>query len=162
MRRYATILGLALLVLPNAAFGVAPAEPVGHWLIEDGSFAIEVHPCGDGFCGRIAWASPDPTTGEPPLDLQNRRNEHRARSLLGLDVVAGLQIGDKSGEWREGSFYDPRDGKTYYRATARLTDDGGIVLTGYADVKHRGRMVRSRFSHTVRFAATTPEALAAR
>lgn len=151
----------ALLLLPALALAAPPSDPVGFWLVDDEAFAIEVHPCGDGLCGRIAWARPDGDTGEMPLDVNNRDHNARARGLLGLDVVADL-LADDQGEWRDGTFYDPRDGKTYHRATVRLTEDGSIVLTGFADLQRRGRTVRSRFSHTVRFSPTTQEALAAR
>jgi len=162
MRRSMLALGALILLVGTPALATPPADPVGHWLVTDGAFALQIQPCGDAFCGRIAWAPADPATGEIVLDRNNPVRSLRQRSLLGLDVLDGLTPAAKAGEWRQGSFYDPRDGKTYQRASLRFDGDGSVVLSGYADVKHRGRTVRSRFSHTVRLRPTSPEALASR
>lgn len=103
-----------------------PDNPVqGVWLVEE-DVAIAVTRCGRGsLCGRIAWlrATHD-DAGRPKHDERNPDPALRERPLCGLTVLEGLlPVPDEPGRWAAGSFYDPRDGRSYgLTATVRSAD----------------------------------------
>ena len=142
---------LALLTLLATTAGAAPAGSAsihGVWLLENGKIAVEIAPCGEQLCGKIAWLAP----GLPTRDVDNRDPALRDRELLGLQVITGLAASEEDDTRFEGGvFYDPMQGRSYYRCRVQLQPDGSLKLRGYADVERNGRLVRSRFSRTVRW-----------
>ena len=103
-------LALALPALAVAASAAAAPAPVaGRWLTEGGKAVVEIAPCGQQLCGRIAhvlkWVP-----GRPHTDLQNPEASLRNRPLEGINLLTGFApAGDR---WR-GRIYDPESGKTY-------------------------------------------------
>ena len=87
----------------------------GVWMIED-EVALAVAPCGgDALCGRIVWLrTPRDDAGRPKRDAMNPDAALRGRPLCGLAVLDGLlPVPGEPGRWAAGSFYDPRDGRSY-------------------------------------------------
>ncbi len=115
-----------LLAGPSRAAPAAAAPQVhGVWMIED-EVAIAVANCGgDALCGRIVWLrTPHDAAGRPKRDEMNPDAALRDRPLCGLTVLDGLlPVPDEPGRWAAGSFYDPRNGRTYGLAATHVSAD---------------------------------------
>jgi uncharacterized protein (DUF2147 family) len=131
----ATLIGIALAE-PAVA---APAEDIaGQWLTDDGEGVIDIRPCGEQRCGRIAWMKdPKGADGKPPLDHNNPNPSLRSRPICGLQIISGLKA-QADGSWGEGRVYDPDSGKTYDMEIRREAPDV-IKATGYMGFKMLGQ-----------------------
>lgn len=122
MKRILLALPLTLAPLPAAA---APSV-AGQWRTDDGSAVVEIAPCGEQMCGRIARVL---ATGPdvPRTDVHNANPRRRTRPLVGLQILSGFHAGAKA--WEDGTAYDPKSGKSY-DASLRLNPDGSLRVTG--------------------------------
>jgi len=118
-RRRLTLLYVAIVSTLLAVVSVTPAsaqlreKAFGVWAEENGEAHIEIAPCEDKLCGRIVWLKkPIDDTGRPQMDLNNPNPALRARPMLGLLIMAGLQPNDDN-TYLEGQVYNSDDGKIY-------------------------------------------------
>jgi uncharacterized protein (DUF2147 family) len=51
--------------------------------------------------------------GEPPKDKENPEEGLRSRSIVGIQILSNFEYNAKDKEWKNGSIYDPKSGKTY-------------------------------------------------
>ena len=145
-RRSAALLGalaLAGVLAPHAGLA-APAEDItGLWVTQEGEGAIEIRPCGDQRCGRIAWMKePKGPDGRPPLDRNNPDPGLRSRTICGLQIISGLEP-QTDGSWGKGKVYAPDSGKTYDMEIRRETADT-LKATGYMGFTLLGRTMEWR------------------
>ena len=118
--------GLALLAGGLAVLCSCPAlasDITGLWMTDDGEGIIEIRPCGEHRCGRIAWTK-DPLgpDGKISLDRNNPDPSLRTRRICGLQIITGLkQQGD--GTWADGRVYNPDNGQTYGMKIRRESPD---------------------------------------
>ena len=128
-----SIPGLAALllgVLASAAGAQAPSV-TGDWLSEDGKGVIEIYPCGDKVCGKLAWLAEPNSDGKPKLDRNNPDPALRQQTLCGLTMLRGFRQIEPN-HWGDGLIYNPENGKTYH---ATLTLDGNrLKLRGYVGI----------------------------
>lgn len=86
---------IVMMVLGGHAGAVGPLDPSGTWLVEDGRARIRLERCGpsrDRICGFIVWMKePADKRGQPYRDSQNPDTDKRARTLLGHQLIMGLQ-----------------------------------------------------------------------
>ncbi len=113
----------ALLLIAAPASAAAPVT--GRWVPPEKDSVIEIAPCGNLLCGKIARITA-PTPEGPPVDKFNPNPALRKRPILGLAVLSGFKDDGKS--WR-GSIYDPRAGKTY-KSFLQLQPDGRLKVQG--------------------------------
>jgi uncharacterized protein (DUF2147 family) len=133
MRLSILVLGLAVLTPAMLAAGVgAQAPPVaGPWLTEDGKGVIEIYPCADKICGKLAWLAEPNRDGAPKVDRNNPDAALRKRPLCGLTMLTGFRRLEAN-RWDDGLIYSPENGKTYH---ATLTLDGNLLkLRGYIGI----------------------------
>jgi len=127
------ILGLATLslaVLAPAAGAQAPSV-TGRWLSEDRKGVIEIYPCGDKVCGKLAWLAEPNENGKPKLDHNNPDPALRQQPLCGLVMLRGFHQTEPN-RWGDGLIYNPENGKNYH---ATLTLDGNVLkLRGYVGI----------------------------
>ena len=105
-------------------------RPIGVWLHQNGRIQVEISPCEDRLCGRIAWLRfPNNAAGRPLRDLKNPNQSLRRRTVMGMTVIRGLHF---SGErtWDDGRIYNPDDGKTY-RSNVTYQDDNTLLVRAY-------------------------------
>jgi hypothetical protein len=95
---------LFAIFLAGAARGSTAAEVFGLWLTEGSSARIEIFPCGDRACGRIAWLrEPNTGQGRPKFDRHNPEVGKRNRPLLGLTLLWNFSASkDEPGLWEDG------------------------------------------------------------
>jgi uncharacterized protein (DUF2147 family) len=117
--------GALALLAAVPALALPPASPQSSWLTDDRKGVVEIAPCGERLCGRIARVL-DKGPGVPRTDVNNPDPRLRSRPLIGLVTLSGFaRRGD---EW-EGRAYDPKSGKSY-RSTLRVQPDGSLKVTG--------------------------------
>src|SRR5436190_2201490 len=106
------------LVIVPLVFMCGPAlaaDPVGEWLVADGTAKIRIAPCANALWGVISW------TREPGVDGQNPDPEKRNRSVLGLPILRSMRpVGPN--RW-EGEVYNAQNGKMYSANIALVSDD---------------------------------------
>jgi uncharacterized protein (DUF2147 family) len=85
------------------------------------------------YYGKIIWLKDNYNQDGtyPRRDLFNENPSHRERTLLGSLVMEGLKWDANDNEWKSGSIYDPRKGKTY-SIYAKLNNDSALCLYAYA------------------------------
>jgi uncharacterized protein (DUF2147 family) len=116
------------------------ASPVGLWYAEGGAAEVEISQCSDGLCGKVVWLrSP---IGDDGCELRDEKNPDpaaRARPIVGLQVLTGLQPFEEDGsQWVGGTIYDPTGGRTY-SCIARLEGEDRLFLRGYFGIQLLGR-----------------------
>ena len=103
----------------------AAASVSGTWLTTEKDSIVEIGPCGNALCGRVARIL-KPGPNGPPRDSNNPDARLRGRAILGLPILTGFR--DTGQSW-EGTAYDPRAGKSY-RSYLTLKQDGTLEVKG--------------------------------
>jgi uncharacterized protein (DUF2147 family) len=87
---------------------------VGVWLNEDEDAHVEIENVDGVYFGKIVWLKEpvDEKTGRPKLDKENPDDEMKKRPLMGLELLSDFRF-DGTNEWKDGTIYDPKSGKTY-------------------------------------------------
>lgn len=118
---------LAATMLSTALPARAAAPNVdGLWLTDDGKAVVQIAPCGERRCGRIARVL-DTGAKVPKTDVNNPDARQRGRALLGLQVLSGFT--QSAAAWENGRAYDPKTGNSY-KSSLKLNADGSLRLTG--------------------------------
>ncbi len=87
---------------------------VGVWWNEEKTTKIEVEKKDGKYIGTIVYMIPEKyENGEPPKDDENPDESLRNRSIVGLQILNGFEYDGNKKEWKDGSIYDPKSGKTY-------------------------------------------------
>lgn len=150
MNRWSSSLAALALALAAAPLAAAPAAPVaaadrvvGLWLTEEQDAHVRIEKVGETYQGRIVWLK-EPLypadddggmAGRPKVDRENPDPARRAAPILGLPIVAGFRFRD--GEWKDGTIYDPNNGKTY---KCRMWFDGATLrVRGFIGISLLGR-----------------------
>jgi uncharacterized protein (DUF2147 family) len=120
-------------------------EILGLWKNQEKDAVIEIYKCGEKYCGRVFWTkfpnySADDALGrggQRRLDDKNPDPELRNRPIEGLKIMEGF-VFDGKGEWKKGSVYDPKNGKTYGGKMFLISPDE-LHLRGYVLFSFFGR-----------------------
>jgi uncharacterized protein (DUF2147 family) len=125
------VLGLVLLASgaaaqspgPSAAPGSSP-DVTGLWIDHTGQGAVEITPCGDRICGRVAW-------------LKNPAHKSRSGKLIcGAQVLGDLRR-EAANAWEAGWIYNPED-EERFSAALKLASANTLLVTGYLGIKLLG------------------------
>jgi uncharacterized protein (DUF2147 family) len=121
--------GLLALAPASSAQGT-DAGVVGTWIDHTGRGAVEIHPCGEQMCGRVAWLKePNDAKGAPSKDA-------KGRPLCGLQILGDLKR-QANGAWENGWIYNPEEGQTF-SAEIKLQSRDTLKVTGYLGMKWLG------------------------
>jgi len=127
---------------PSAA-AASGDRVIGTWLTEGGKAQVRIERVGDRYQGAIVWlqeplypADDDQgMAGKVKIDRENPDASKRAAPILGLRIVAGFRYDGE--EWRDGTIYDPENGKTY---KCRMWFEGETLrVRGYIGFSLLGR-----------------------
>lgn len=127
---------------------IAEDAVVGTWLTapsDGGQSHIEIVQTGESFSGSIVWLElpnyPDDDEegmgGLPRVDRKNPDSERHGDPILGLKILDGLTY-EGEGEWKNGTIYDPNNGKTY-KSQMRLEGDDVLMVRGFIGFSFIGR-----------------------
>jgi len=142
---------VVLIAIAFVAAAVAAAKPkadaiVGFWKTEpdeDGYAIVEIVKKGGTYEGTILWLEKplygpgEERPGQPKVDLNNPDPKLQERPILGLKILEGFQFDGKK-RWKNGTIYDPGNGKTY-KCKMWLEDPGTLKVRGYVGVSMLGR-----------------------
>ncbi len=130
---------LCLATLTSIASALpASADVFGYWMTESKNAIVEITPCGDSACGKVAWmAAPLDAQGQPKVDANNPDAALKSRPICGLAMIGDFVKG-ADGEWTSGFIYDP-EGGDLYKSKMRLTDDGTLYVRGYVGIPLLGK-----------------------
>jgi uncharacterized protein (DUF2147 family) len=129
---------LAGIAIAALSMGAIPAHAqvaeAGLWYDDTGRGAVELVPCGQKLCGRIAWLREEINAeGKPLVDRYNPNPARRTTPICGLQVVGDAQrLTD--GTWDQGWIYDPKTGSSYNLALT-LQGPDQLKVTGYKGIK---------------------------
>ena len=123
----------ALLLITASIAAQAPTSKIfGQWSEPTGS-VIEIFPCGNDLCARMAAISKNAPT---KFDEHNPDPALRTHPLCGLQIGYGFHLTGPT-HADGGKLYDPKSGKTY---SGSMTVDGNeLHLRGYIGIKAFGR-----------------------
>jgi uncharacterized protein (DUF2147 family) len=114
---------VSFALMCGAAFA---ADPVGEWLVKDGTAQIRIEACANGLWGFISW------TRAPATDSKNPDPAKQARPIVGVAILRAMTP-VKPNRW-EGEVYNADNGKMYSANIALISDDvlkiEGCVLGG--------------------------------
>jgi len=114
---------------------------VGTWLNEESTAQVAVFNVGNQYYGKIVWLKTpnDSVTGLPRTDKENPDPALQKKPLLGLVNLKGF-VFDGDDEWKDGTIYDPKNGKTY-SCFMRFEDEskGKLKIRGFIGISLLGR-----------------------
>mgnify|MGYP000016123894 CR=1 FL=1 len=107
------LLSVLLVFSASSLFAqTASTSIVGDWLNEDKDAKVTIYQKGDLFYGKVSWLKePNGDDGKPKVDDENPDQAKRSRPIDGLLLLRDFRYEEK--EWKGGSIYDPKNGKTY-------------------------------------------------
>jgi uncharacterized protein (DUF2147 family) len=123
-----------------SAYSQAADKIIGVWWNDEKTTKIEVEKKDGKYIGTIVYMIPEKyENGEPPKDDDNPDPALRKRSVLGLQILEGFVYNEKKNEWKDGTIYDPKSGKTY-DCYGWLENDDLLNLKGFvAGIRWLGR-----------------------
>jgi len=121
----------ALIVALVAAHGAYGGESLdGYWMDSDGEVILNIGPCGDARCGKVAWLrKPHGPDGAPLRDYRNPDARLQTRFVCGLPVVIGFRK-QADGTWGNGTVYVPDNGMTF-SGYAEVLNPNQVKVSGY-------------------------------
>jgi uncharacterized protein (DUF2147 family) len=126
-------------------FAGSPDAIIGKWLTQNKKIEIEIYKAGDKFNGRIVWLK-DPCYpandakkmgGRPRIDRENPDPSLRNRPLIGMDILYGFDF-TREDTWKNGTVYDPRDGRKYQSILTIVSADE-LQVRGFIGVSLLGK-----------------------
>jgi uncharacterized protein (DUF2147 family) len=112
---------------------------VGVWLNQEGTAKVQVFRVSSNYYGKIVWLETpnDSITGKPRTDDKNPDTKLQSVPLLGLVNLKGFVFNGED-EWKDGTIYDPKNGKTY-SCYIRFESADVLKIRGYIGVSLLGR-----------------------
>ncbi len=117
---------IAFMLLFCSFQNFAQNQILGKWISEDKKGVIEVFQQKAKYYGKIVWLKPDKDI--PSTDTENPDKSKRSQPLLNLVILKDFDYMDK--EWKNGTVYDPANGRTY-ACTLKLINDKALRIRGY-------------------------------
>ncbi len=112
---------------------------IGTWLNQEGTGKIQIFKVGSNFYGKIIWLKEpnDSVTGKPRTDKENPDPKLKTVPLIGLVNLKGFSFDGKD-EWKDGTIYDPKNGKTY-SCFIKFDGPDKLRIRGYIGISLLGR-----------------------
>jgi len=124
--KHLVLLLLTLGFLNNIQAQEPSNKIIGIWLNEDKTNKIEIYKASDTYSGKIVWlAKMESNPNLHPKDKNNPNPELRSRSILGMDIITGLQY--SGGKWANGTIYAPKKGM-YADCKVELLSTGQLKI----------------------------------
>jgi uncharacterized protein (DUF2147 family) len=111
---------LLLIVVQFGAKAQSKADQiVGYYLTVDDETGkeksqIQIFKATNGkYYGKIVWLAEPNKNGKAKVDEDNPDKALQSRPIIGLQLLKGFSFDEKTGEWNDGTIYNPTGGKTY-------------------------------------------------
>lgn len=111
----------------------------GVWYTDGKASKVKIYECGDDqYCGEIIWTQNHANGNPKKKDTENPDPDKRDRTIIGLDLLKGLEYNASEETWEGGTIYDPRKGKEYNCYVA-LEKPDKLKVRGYVGMSWMGR-----------------------
>ena len=105
---------LFLAVYSIAGIAQEADKILGIWWNEEKSSKIKVEKKDGKYIGTVVYMIPEKyENGQPPKDKENPDVKLQSRPIVGLQILHGFVYNASGKEWKNGTIYDPKSGKTY-------------------------------------------------
>jgi uncharacterized protein (DUF2147 family) len=140
------ILSLTLFFLVTAAWLGAGIQAqhktddiLGYWFNEEKTSKVQIIKEGNKYHAKIVWLKEpnDAVTGKPRVDNLNPEPKLQNVPLMGLVIMKDF-IFNGTDEWKDGTIYDPKKGKTY-SCYMQFDKPNVLKIRGYIGVSLLGR-----------------------
>lgn len=136
---------LAIMFLTSWSVGSLFAQShkaddiVGTWLNEEKTGKVQIFKISGKYYGKLVWLKEpnDKVTGKPRTDIENPDPKLKNTPLIGLVNLKGFEFNGKD-EWKDGTIYDPKNGKTY-SCFIKFDSPDILKIRGYIGVSLLGR-----------------------
>jgi uncharacterized protein (DUF2147 family) len=90
-------------------------QVIGFWLTDSNESQVEIYKTSNGtYEGKIVWLKePLDENRMPKTDNKNPDTKLRNRPVEGVIILKDFTYDASSKEWKGGTIYDPKNGKTY-------------------------------------------------
>jgi uncharacterized protein (DUF2147 family) len=106
----------------------AQSQIAGNWLSADKEGIIQIYEFNGKSFGKLVWLKkPKDEKGKPFLDTENPIDSLKRQPLLSLLILKNFVYSNN--EWRNGTIYDPNNGKTF-TCKMWLTDINTLKVRG--------------------------------
>jgi len=133
-----------ILLAATASYALDSSDVIGCWDTAGNSSKLEIYPCGEKLCGKVAWLkhpnfmdAKDGPLGTMKIDLKNPDPALRNRPILGLQVMEGLTP-SVNYSWEQGRCYDPESGNKY-KCRMHLASPEKLEMRGFIGIPLFGR-----------------------
>lgn len=127
--------GMTSLTLAEKADDV-----IGEWYSENNESLVEMYKSNGKYYGKITWLKEPNRKGKPKVDDFNPDEKLRNRPVLGMVVLKDF-IFDGDNEWKDGTIYDPKSGKTY-SCYMKFESKDILKIRGYIGISLIGRTTK--------------------
>lgn len=117
-----TILTLIFTVMAFEVFAQVHSKAdqiIGYYLTVDDETGkeksqVQIFKATNGnYYGKIIWLAEPNKNGKAKVDEDNPDKVLQSRPIIGLQLLKGFSYNEKTGEWDNGTIYNPTGGKTY-------------------------------------------------
>jgi len=145
MKPLRLIAGLISLAAASTLFAGEHDAILGNWTTAEAKSTVELYTCGAKVCGKIialkepAYPADDKQgmAGRIKIDRENPDPKLRNEPLIGLVILRDLER-TSEGHWKNGTIYDPENGKTY-KSKLTLVSPKQLNVRGYIGFALIGR-----------------------
>jgi len=128
---------VSILVSTNL-FGQKENDIEGTWIPSSGKANVRIYKSGDHFYGAIIFLKEpiDSVTHKSKVDKNNPDKSKRNTPLMGYLLLKNFIYDD--GIWKDGTIYDPENGKTY-SCKITMKDKNTLDVRGFIGISLIGR-----------------------
>lgn len=117
-----TVFTLVILLMTLHVSAQTPTKAdriVGYYLTVDDETGkeksqVQIFKATNGkYYGKIIWLAEPNKNGKAKVDEDNPDKALQSRPIIGLQLLKGFAFNEKTGEWDNGTIYNPTGGKTY-------------------------------------------------
>jgi len=140
MKKTLIILFGILSLIPEVIAQKHKADDIiGIWFNEERTAKLQIYRESDRYFGKIVWlkVTLDTITGKPRTDKYNPDSKLRDVPMIGLVIVKNF-IFNGDDEWKSGTIYDTKNGKTY-DSYIKFSSETMLKLRGYIGISLLGR-----------------------
>lgn len=126
------ILFITAIAISSCLFAQTKADDlIGTYMTDKSEGMVEITKRDAKYYGKLTWTK---TPGK--LDSNNPDKAQQTEKLAGKEILKNFTFDD--GTWKDGTIYDPKNGKTY---SCKITRDekGNLNVRGYIGVSMLGR-----------------------
>lgn len=129
---FTALLSFMLLTLLSVNATAQSANAVvGEWLNQDEDAKVTIYKQGSKYYGKVSWLlEPKDDNGVDRVDEENPDKSKRNQKIMGLVLLKDFEWDGSDKEWKRGSIYDPKNGKTY-SCYMKLMDNNKLKIRGF-------------------------------